>query len=661
MCRIACLPPSLVARPAGSRAGWRTRSQRIADAVALGRDRDNEGVRVAAALIVGLITALPTAGCGRSDAPAPAASAPAAVAATPRHLVLVTVDTLRADRVGAYGYTPAATPTLDALATAGRRMTRAWATAPVTLTSHASILSGLFPPKHGARHNGVAMTPGVATLATTLKAAGFATGAFVAAFPLDRRFGLAEGFDVYGDRLPRGRNGRPADERPGAAVVDEALAWRRTTGAARTFLWVHLFEPHAPYGNPRAGRNAVERYDDEVAEADRQVGRLLAGLGADRAATLVVVTADHGEAFGEHGEIGHSLFLYDTTLRVPLVWQGPGVVSGVDDRDVSLVDLAPTALGLLGVAAPPTDGVRLGWEATAGPRALYAETYAPFEDFGWSPLRAVRSGGLKYIQAPSPELYDLAADADETANLVATRAADVARLRAQVTAMAPAPTPGAAISADARRRLQSLGYLGGSGPRGSGPLADPKDRRVLAARLAEVTSGELAGPDLEAALRAIVREDPANPQAHLRLGYVLFERGQCDDATPHFTSAIRAGMPTADAHLGLAACLTEAKKLREAVEVLRQGAEVEPGNPVVLANRGLVLVDLRQPSAGVPLLQQALAIDPDLHQARFGLALVFARQGRRTDAEREASTLLERLPPGAPQRPEVERLLQALR
>lgn len=624
-------------------------------------------MRVAAALVAVLIAALLVAGCGRADVSAPASSPSVTVAATPRHLVLVTIDTLRADRVGAYGYEPSRTPVIDRLAADGLRAANAFAVAPVTLTSHVSMLTGLYPPKHGARHNGVAMAAGIPTLATALKAAGFATGAFVAAFPLDRRFGLAAGFDVYGDRLPRGRNGRPADERPGEAVVDEALAWRRTAGSARTFLWVHLFEPHAPYGNASAGRNAVERYDDEVAEADRQVGRLLDGLGTDRADTVVVVTADHGEAFGEHGEIAHSLFIYDTTLRVPLVLQGPGVAHGQLLDDVSLVDVMPTALAVLGVPGPRVDGQVLALDrglrpADAAPRTLYAETFAPYEDFGWSPLRAVRRGGLKYIQAPSPELYDVAADPTETANLVATRAADVAQLRGQLAAIAATPSAApATISADARRRLQSLGYLGGRGPRANGALADPKDRRALAARLAEVTSGELAGRDLDAALRAIVREDPGNPQAQLRLGYVLFERGECAEAGPHFRAAMRAGLPSADAHLGLAACLTQAGKPREAAEVLGQAAVVEPGNAVVLANRGLVLSDLQRPADAVPLLQQALAIDPDLHQARFGLALVFARQGRREEAEREASTLLQRLPVGAPQRAEVERLIRALR
>jgi choline-sulfatase len=603
-------------------------------------------------------------GAGETPVKAPA------VESAPRHVLLVTIDTLRADRVGAYGYAKARTPHLDALAASGLRATHAYATAPVTLPSHASMLSGRYPPGHGARHNGVAMGEGVPTLATVLKAAGFATGAFVSAFPLDRRFGLATGFDVYGDRWARGPDGRPADERSGQLTVDEALTWRRATGAARTFLWVHLFEPHAPYGDAASGRPLSDRYDDEIAEADRQVGRLLDGLGPDRASTLVVVAADHGEAFGEHGEIGHSLFVYDTTLRVPLILAGPGAARGLLPDPVSLVDIAPTVLAAVGVPAPaPLDGETLRQDRglllrDEPPRQLYAETAAPFEDFGWSPLRSVRAGTSKYILAPAPEFYDLAADAGETTNLVATRQAEAARLKAAVAAFAsPAATaaPGGGVTPEDRRRLQALGYLGGTGPQGRQPLADPKDRREIAARLAEVTSGELAGPALEAALLRILADDPGNPQAALRLGYARVARGDCRGAVPHFRAAIAARMPTADAHLGLASCLSAERRLREALGVLDEAAAVEPGNPVVLANQGLLRSDGGAPGQAIPFLERALALDPDLHQARFGLAIAYARTGERNAASREATALLTRLPAGAPQRPEVERLLAALR
>jgi choline-sulfatase len=611
----------------------------------------------------GLLVALTA--CGRQSPPPDTAPPTAAV---PRHVVLVTVDTLRADRVGAYGFVGARTPVIDALAASGLLATAAYSTAPVTLPSHASILTGRYPPAHGARHNGMVMGDGVPTLATVLKSAGFATGAFVSAFPLDRRFGLGAGFDVYGDRWARGHDGHPTDERAGALTVDEALAWRRTTGAARTFLWVHLFEPHAPYGDVSSGRPVRDRYDDEIAEADRQVGRLLEGLGPDRSATLVVLTADHGEAFGEHGETGHSLFVYDTTLQVPLIFQGPRALHGRLTEPVSLVDVAPTVLAWLDVPGPAMDGqvIPLGpglQPAGTSRRTLYAETEAPFVDFGWSPLRSARVGPTKFILAPTPELYDLAADAGETTNLVSTRPADARRLASAISVVTArgAPTQDAALTPESRRRLQALGYLGGAGHGTGGPLADPKDRRELAARMAQVTSGELTGPDLERALAAIVRDDPGNPQARLRLGYALVTGNRCPAAETHFRAAIARRMPTADAHLGLAGCLAARRAFRDAERVLDEAAEAEPGNPSVLANQGIVRSDAGRPADAVPYLRRALALDAEFHQARFALAIALARTADRAGAEAEALELLRRLPAGAPQRSEVERLRSALR
>jgi choline-sulfatase len=611
-------------------------------------------------LWVTLAAAIALAACTQ-----PAPDAPPIAA---RHLLLVTIDTLRADRVGAYGHAAARTPTLDGLARDGTRFDRAYSVAPITLTAHASLLTGRYPPAHQARHNGMAVDAALPTLAHTLKGAGFATGAFVAAFPLDRRFGLAGGFDTYGDRWPRAADGRPVDERPGRAVVDEATAWIAGNRTRRMFLWVHLFEPHAPYGAAGDGRPVAARYDDEVAEADAQVRRLLEALGPERAATLVVAAADHGEAFGEHGEIGHSLFVYDTTLRVPLLMAGPGVPAGrVFAGPVSLVDVMPTALARLAVPAPPGDGVDLtsvlAGKGDTGARALYAESFAPLLDFGWSPLRALRVEGRKYIAAPRPELYDLGADPDETQDL-ATRVPDLARrLAAQVEGISPArlERPAAAIDGEAARRLQSLGYVASRPAGAAASLADPKDRRQLAARIATVTSGEAVGPALEQALRAILAEDPANPQANLRLGTVLAASNRCGEAEAHLSAAIRAGMPTADAHLGLAGCLAAARRFADADRVLAEGLQTEPDNAVVIANQGLLRSSQGRPLEAVSYLERAVALDPDFDQARFNLAVALASGGRREAALTQAETLLGRLPPAAPQRAEVQRLIGALK
>jgi arylsulfatase A-like enzyme/Flp pilus assembly protein TadD len=587
-----------------------------------------------------------------------------------KNVLLITIDTLRADHVGAYGYRRARTPRLDGLAARGARFDRAFAAAPITLVSHASLLTGLYPPGHGARHNGMRLNLTTPTLAEALGREGLATAAFVAAFPLDRRFGLIKGFQTYGDRMPRGRDGRPANERPGSQVVDEAVAWLNDHRDRRFFLWVHLFEPHAPYGNPddpaEARRPPIERYDDDIAEADKQTGRVLDALGPLTDSTLIVVAADHGEAFGEHGEISHSLFTYDTTLRVPLIIAGPGIPASTIEDPVSLVDVAPTIVAQLGARAMTGDGIDLSPSFAGTPlpqRTLYAESFAPLFDFGWSPLRTVRANGWKYIEAPKPELFDLQHDPGETKNEVGADAARASELARKVKGYGSADiSANASIDREAQARLQALGYTGGG--RANGPAAarpDPKDRRALAGRIAQVTSGELHGAELEHALREILKEDPGNPQANVRLGYALVERGACGDAAPLFEKAIAAHLPSVDAHLGLAQCQVAARDPRSAVQTLQTAEDIEPDNPVVSANMGLVMSDSGNPSGGIPHLERALQLDPDLHQARFALAIAYARTGRRKDAAREAETLLKRMPPDAPQRPDVERLLAAVR
>jgi choline-sulfatase len=712
------------------------------------------------------------------------AAASASVPVPAKAVLLVTIDTLRADRIGAYGWRAARTPAIDALAARGVRVDRAYATAPITLTSHASLLTGLYPPKHGARHNGMRVRADVPTLAGMLHARGFATGAFVAAFPLDRRFGLDRGFDVYSDALPRGADGRPRNERPGREVVDEALGWlARRDASAPFFLWVHLFEPHAPYeGDPALGaanatRPVSDRYDDEIARADAQVARLVQALGPRADTTLVIIAGDHGEAFGEHGEIGHSLFIYDTTLHVPLVLAGApvttrarGAQAQVITEPVSLVDVLPTILDLTGLPAAPGDGTSLvpafangpcsagsgGGSGSAssasdpkcaggalGARTLYAESFAPLFDFGWSPLRSLRLLDIKYVAAPKPELYDLTHDAGETHNTLAehpdsaksmaqridqaypidlapagtvvaaktataadaasaaatgagaskTGAASAAGARAAAGAGAAAVTDARGAGADAAAasaadretlaRLRSLGYLasssssasasnrpatGSSSATGNARAAataamarpDPKDRVELASRIAEVTSGELEGAALRSALERLVRDDPRNGQMQMRLGFVLQEAGECAAAMPHFNAAIAAAVPSAEPQLGLAECLGAAGQHDAARRALLAADRIEPGNPIVAANLGMMALDEGKVPDAIARLRAALARAPDLHQARFALARAYGRAGQRADAAREARELLTRLPPDAPQRPEVERLLAAV-
>lgn len=597
-----------------------------------------------------------------------------------RNLVLITIDTLRADHVGAYGYARARTPVLDALARTGARFERAYATAPITLPSHATILTGRYPPGHGSRDNGLRVSSSVPTLATELKARGFRTAAFIAAFPLDHQFGLSRGFDVYSDRLPRAPDGRLANERPASEVIDEAIAWLSTLAPVRAmpahlFLWIHLFEPHAPYGNSAdTSRPTIARYDDEIERVDHEIGRLLQSLDPVRRDTLIVVAGDHGEAFGEHGEYAHSIFVYDTTLRVPLILNGPGIRRaqrgarfGVSVNDpVTLADIAPTTMRLLGQPMKDVDGVDLTPALEGKPlgsRELYAESFAPLVEFGWAPLRAIRSGPWKFIAAPKPELFDIEHDAGEQSNVAGAQGVVAHQLDQRVSRYSGASLPGASTAQtdpQAAERLRALGYSAGSRRDPDGGRPDPKDRRELAARIAQVASGELAGTALVSALEGIVRDDPRNGQAHMRLGYARLQSGDCARAKAEFQAAIASDLPSTDAHLGLATCLGRERELGSAERVLDEARRLEPDNPAILANIGILLAAKGDVPGAIDALTTALTVDPNLHEARFNLALAYAKAGRRVEAARAARELLARLPAGVPQRPEVERLLRAV-
>ena len=352
-----------------------------------------------------------------------------------RNVLLVTVDTLRADALGTDGG-PARTPHLDRLADAGIRFSFAHAHAVVTLPAHASILTGRYPYEHGYRDNaGFRLTPGTDTLASRLKAAGFATGAFIAAFPLDARFGLTPGFDVYDGRFDETAGGELLlPQRPGPAVVDRARAWIEAR-RDRWFAWVHVYEPHAPYTPPAPfdREYAGQPYYGEVAAADAALGPLLDAVRHSPRPTLVVVTGDHGEALGEHGEATHGLFAYEPTLRVPLIiaeidadrraealrhnsagrnvaqpFRAAGPRGEVSSAAAFHVDILPTILDAVNLPLPaglPGRSLRTAAARDdATPRSSYFEAMSPALEYGWAPLTGVVVGREKYIELPLPEL-----------------------------------------------------------------------------------------------------------------------------------------------------------------------------------------------------------------------------------------------------------------
>ena len=366
-----------------------------------------------------------------SVAPATALAGQGAhVAPAPASLLLITLDTTRADAIGAYGgAAAAATPELDALAAAGLRFARAIAASPLTLPSHATLLTGLDPIEHSVRGNGTAALPaGIPTLAGALSEHGFSTAAFVGSRVLDRRFGLGRGFVHYDDAMLAERIGEYGyPERPADAVTDAAIAWLAGRAQGEPFfVWVHYYDPHAPYDPPPglAGDDVRSRYLGEVAFVDRQVGRLLAAARAKSPALLVAAVGDHGEALGEHGERGHGIFLYRATIEVPMILAGPGLPRGrVVDEPVAISRLAATLLALLGrggsLPGPPLPGASA--PPSEAPLPIFSEATMPAEVYGWAPLAAVTDGRWRFIAAPRSELYDVAADPGELVNRIIDR------------------------------------------------------------------------------------------------------------------------------------------------------------------------------------------------------------------------------------------------
>jgi arylsulfatase A-like enzyme len=386
----------------------------------------------------------------------------------PSGLVIITLDTTRADRLPVYGFSGIATPMIDELASRGVVFDDAESVAPLTLPAHTSLFTGLYPANHGVHENGgPALDRSHTTLAAILHDRGFRTAAFVGSIVLHRDRGLSQGFDVYDDGSA---DGTPAPKRrQGSEVVDRARAWIDRLDGTPFFLWVHLYDVHAPQALPiELRRRYGDRYEGGIAYVDTQVGRLLDALRQRDllSNTVVVVAGDHGESLGEHGEKGHGIFLYQSTLRVPLVICAPGMPARRVTAPTSLVDVFPSVLQLLGIAAHmPHDGISFVPALIGGAlpdRSIYAESmYAAH--FGAGPLRMIRDGQFKFIDAPMPELYDLERDPGESRNIDDAHLATASVLRRKLDAMnAGVSTQGMAapLPPDRLRALQALGYLG---------------------------------------------------------------------------------------------------------------------------------------------------------------------------------------------------------
>ncbi len=590
-----------------------------------------------------------------------AGGASAQETARPPDVVLITVDTLRADALGFAGNATVATPVLDRLAKQGRVFTDAHAHNVVTLPSHANILTGLYPYQHGIRDNsGFVLDESVPTLATALRAAGYATAAFVAAYPLDSQFGLDRGFEVYDDRYPEGSDATEfvLPERRGDEVVAAALEWWRGQPDGPRFLWLHLFDPHAPYVPPEpfASRYRDAPYLGEVAATDHFLAPLLEPfLDGREPPALIALTADHGEALGDHGELTHGLFAYEPTLAVPLVLWGVGIAPGRDDRPAGHVDLVPTLLQAVGIAAPdgPPDLTRPGRSLLEPPqdpnKGTYFEALSANLNRGWAPLRGLIRGGRKLVALPLPELYDLGADPGEAENLIATERLAARELLAALPAESAWPPARGEVSPEVARRLESLGYLGGDAePRSSyGPEDDPKrlvelDRRMH--RVLELYSlGELA--EAVELARPVVARRPAMALGRSLLAQALLESGETAEALEVMRRARAEGAATPTLLRQLGLTMAETGDAAGAIEVLRPLAE--GGDPRSLNAYALALIEAGRHREAEAVLERTLAADADNPRAHEHLGLLDLRQGRwaaARDHSRRALALNDRLP-----------------
>ena len=494
----------------------------------------------------------------------------------PPSLILLTLDTTRADHVGRIVAGRPLTPHLDALARSGTRFSRALTASPLTLPAHCTLMTGLDPPAHGVRDNGIsALPPDLPTLASVLSARGYATAAFVSSRVLDRRFGLARAFEVYDDdAVAEDVGGQGYPERDAVAVTEAALAWiARAVPGRPFFLWVHYYDPHAPYephGLPSSAP-AAARYAGEVASVDREAGRLLAALPRAARGRVVAVAGDHGEMLGEHGEKEHGVFLYRAALEVPLILSGPGVPAGRSvDRVIGTRALAATLLTLLGFDADarafghglPLDDAGKGIAASP----VYSESSLPATAYGWSPLRAATDDRYRLVVAPRPELYDLPADPAESRNILAEQPEAVRRLRnaiaaAERNARPATPAPAAAELAESLRRL---GYLSGSSSRAGG--MDPKDGISLLAEFEQARTWTRQGRNREAVvkLRDLVGRSAGNVPFLARLGEAQVSIGETEAGLATFRQAIALNPQLDFLHAHLAQLYAAAGRRKEA-------------------------------------------------------------------------------------------------
>jgi arylsulfatase A-like enzyme/tetratricopeptide (TPR) repeat protein len=614
----------------------------------------------------------------RKDAPGTQPSG----AVQPRNVLFVTFDTTRADYIGCYGRFAAKTPALDALAARGTRFEHAYCQVPLTLPSHASMMTGRFPRELGVRDNGRdGVSADHVTLAELARQAGFRTGAFVSSFVLDARFGLDQGFEVYDDEMKAtSAESRVLDlERRGNQTADQALAWLKADASKPFFCWVHFYDPHQPYDPPQSTASVLANpYDAEIAFADSQLARLTDELNSSGRLkqTLVVVIGDHGESFGEHGEDGHGIFLYNTNLHVPFIVAGPGISPGAVGAPVEIINIYPTICELMRWQAPQallSVSLASALHGTSlAASECYSESQFVYNGFGYAAQRSITTEQWKYVSSTRPELFDLRADPAEKANVISDHADMAARLAEFLAGRYGEMTPGKAqpVTMDerAQRAIQSLGYVGGTHevdtPVVTTGLPDPKDmlpvirasisaRELIAAgRFAEalklLVEPVKSSPDSIELLTAIaacyinvgdpeqaiaplehaLHIEPTNPEALEAMGDVLFNTGRLDEAEKHYAAAAGHRLHDARSFYKHALTLKRMNRPAEAAGEFKQALECFPGYEE--AANELIALSASPGGAGfdgVAFLRDSAAKHPADGGAQLNLGLALLRAG----------------------------------
>ncbi len=611
--------------------------------------------------------------CAPKESPQPSTTPPS-------DIILITIDTWRADAAGFAGNSDVKTPYLDSLAARGIVFTNAHAHNVITLPSHTNILTGLNPYQHGVRENaGFVLDKKYTTVAETLRENGYATGAFVAAFPLDARFGLNQGFDVYDDNYGKGRASIDFSmlERPADAVLQAAGQWWQSSAGRKRFLWVHVYDPHAPYAPPQPFASTYRQhpYLGEVASVDDALSRPLAPMiGPD---TTVIITADHGEALGDHGELTHGLFAYESTLKVPLIVIAPGVRAHSEAKYVRHIDIVPTILLRAAVsAASKLPGQSL--LGTIQPVDTYFESLSASLNRAWAPLTGVIRSGAKYIDLPLPELYDLASDPGEQKNLVEERRRDVAAARTILASMKVMARPNRTTGSEEAASLRSLGYLSGGAPAHAPTIADdPKNLVHVDSKIHQVVETFQRGRTGDAVrlARELVADQPRMPAGRELLAFVLQEDERVDEAIDVLARLTAEGAASESAKVQLGLLLTEAGKSAEAATILapivarapnadnlngygialagqgrfdeanqqfRRALELDPNNAPALQNLGIVALRRNDLAGAHENLSRALVLNPRLPLALNTLGVVYARRNddaRAVDAWQRAVAL----------------------